>query len=1042
MRGKGTNSRDNTLTRSKSLESVQQEDVTEETVVPSVQPDEQSLKSYDDASERASRISQLLDQEGLTAQLSADNLQQDIEWDQDMVSSVLNVSTVKRAESFRIATHLNRVDSTSAAQARRRRRKYGIYEKRENGEHLKPCGLTNGVDIAALDDGYVTVVHNMSGFHIDQSQDKPLYSNVVLHSGWKNPAVKSKDTNVNTPLPMSQAASVIANDYAKSTDSLDGKPHHNHGCVKTRESCGCPDSTSCRNVSIYDNVPSGPYENVILGSTRHPKYHNNRPVSGSSTGSGGSPVKVVSSTSSSSLICNVCSPQTRRKLPAGSDTKENNEVTDPWIRRTPARSRNRPQPRRIWRQHSVGAADNVIRNGEMIQPKPNKLYRSNSLSSLTESKENLLKECTQKGHHRRTSDTLIFSNRSAFLASNSSRSFHPDRDAQRIIDRLGTPPREIGPKDILKDIETCKEHGRVVMRYATPPRTFSDTSSASYDSTVLVNTYSCDLDEVPHPSHLLRLDSNVSTQSQPPYHPQRHVTSPTSRLRHSSVDFSSPTHITVTQDYDDYGHNISSGEVTPHLQSPTHRLKGRCSRAESFHMAMLSSPPHSSSSSAQSPTISSPTSTLSNDSLMDSLKHAVINLTSKITGRRSSDISPSCTPRTKSASALDQLGVSHDITPSPSTRSPKQRHKDRRHRFVYNLARAYSDRMKNRSGKVMCEKRKHDLPMAKELAGLFHLNKQGGRKIGARMAVNKPIVLGTYTLPRHRPPRPKKSSSLPPSEDVSAQTSTTDTPEERTLPSDFIDSVQVKLEIKHDSGCLEDADIQDDSELDEHINPSEPRPMTLDLGEKGMLTLPSDAFRSIMMPLENTESDTNDEVDSESFYEDRFVHDLEEGLGDGSDVLRDSAVYSDDGAVGGAEGDNMIVKGTIMDTVKLIEEKNRPKPGVEILQVKRKEKAQGIQDILRTLEAAANSPVGRDEVNTTLSAVDSAQLKSVRERTRELVQCATLTRIRQSSCTVIEEKSPSFEEEDDEEDDDMLAAVKRGWVRQVVDQIQSGPNDC
>ena len=61
-------------------------------------------------------------------------------------------------------------------------------------------------------------------------------------------------------------------------------------------------------------------------------------------------------------------------------------------------------------------------------------------------------------------------------------------------------------------------------------------------------------------------------------------------------------------------------------------------------------------------------------------------------------------------------------------------------------------RIKNLKPRHFCDKKteKDTATLARQLAALLKENRQGGNVLGTRMASTKPVVLGTYTLQRHK----------------------------------------------------------------------------------------------------------------------------------------------------------------------------------------------------------------------------------------------------------------------------------------------------
>ena len=272
--------------------------------------------------------------------------------------------------------------------------------------------------------------------------------------------------------------------------------------------------------------------------------------------------------------------------------------------------------------------------------------------------------------------------------------------------------------------------------------------------------------------------------------------------------------------------------------------------------------------------------------------------------------------------------------------------KEKRNRFVYNLARQYSMRIKNSKPRKFCDKKteKDTATIARQLATLLKENRQGGNVLGARMASTKPVVLGTYTLQRHKnrcqpTDRDQINDDSDNEELCSINAEDNDyRGEGNSKDQPFkLRNTDIKVQ-NHDSGCPDIKTSQSD-----HIVP---RSMTIEGATAGTSDhsptpspIPSDAPDTI---------DSSDENSSLYFYERRFLDDLESNFGEEDDVFRDSAVYSDDGAFG-ADAETLGLKLSIRDTVRLIEQRYKAKP-VPKIEVKRKEKAHAIKEIMKCLE--------------------------------------------------------------------------------------------
>ena len=313
----------------------------------------------------------------------------------------------------------------------------------------------------------------------------------------------------------------------------------------------------------------------------------------------------------------------------------------------------------------------------------------------------------------------------------------------------------------------------------------------------------------------------------------------------------------------------------------------------------------------------------------------------------------------------------------------------KKHNMVYNLARTYSNRIKrpNRYYKPQntSDNQVHtlseypadsNLSLATknnpQLASLMKMNQLGSANIGARMASGKVSKDGNYTLPRNGSSRRYVEQ------------------EEHENPSD-----------------AETGRIQGDGAMGDVIKPSESQiidpqtPETEDTDD-AIFSLPSDSDDSSLY-----------------YYEQRLAEALDDDLESGS--FRDSAVYSDDGFLSIPTQDTGTCKISIKDTIQLIEHSLQAKP-VQKIEVKITEKAKCIKDILRSLESQNDE----QSLNAQELFDNKMLLKSIPDRTRELIECATLTRIRQDSLAVTDERTSESE----------LTTLRKGWVKQVVELLQ------
>ena len=338
------------------------------------------------------------------------------------------------------------------------------------------------------------------------------------------------------------------------------------------------------------------------------------------------------------------------------------------------------------------------------------------------------------------------------------------------------------------------------------------------------------------------------------------------------------------------------------------------------------------------------------DNLMHSLRHVVSSLASRVN---------------KPSSRTPQRSPEPDV--DSSTKSKKQN-------FVYQLARTYSNRIKNRPhnyyrqpnlgiSEELSESTRSMITTNPQLTSLIKMNQLGGPTIGARMATVKPpedMTYTGYTLPR------KTKSSKVQSEDSGVESiSTTDT----------------RRELTPDEEC-----------------------------DDAVFSLPSDSDDSLY------------------YYENRLAEALDNETYEATDNLRDSAIYSDDGGPQIQEKNSGRQNISIKETIQMIEQSLQTKPFVKT-EVKITEKARCIKDILKALE----KQTGGSTLEHSEHIEDKAPLKSIPDRTRELIECATLTRIRQETFSV----------GDDKEEEELT--LRKGWVKQVVELLQCdtppAPND-
>ena len=234
---------------------------------------------------------------------------------------------------------------------------------------------------------------------------------------------------------------------------------------------------------------------------------------------------------------------------------------------------------------------------------------------------------------------------------------------------------------------------------------------------------------------------------------------------------------------------------------------------------------------------------LPGDGLVLSLRNAVTNLASRLR----SPVRPPIRPpvrlpvrpparlRTKSTSALDTV-----------EQVPSKERQRKRYRFLSQLAKAYSERSRQR-------------PDASEDQALVSLlQAQGGSALGARMA-EPARPQGTYTL--------RDGAHLP--RDIGPS---------RSCSSSSIDSCAADCAPRpgYDSGCP-------------------PAESPIDMQNLCDQTLQQLGMSKRSLDSSDSECYDSDDADFENFYyESRFLADVEAGLCC-EDVFRDSAIYSDDG---------------------------------------------------------------------------------------------------------------------------------------------------
>ena len=373
------------------------------------------------------------------------------------------------------------------------------------------------------------------------------------------------------------------------------------------------------------------------------------------------------------------------------------------------------------------------------------------------------------------------------------------------------------------------------------------------------------------------------------------------------------------------------------------------------------------------------------DHLMNTFKNVVSSFTHRINRQLSHQ------NHAKSSAQL------HDIY---SNQMPDIELQSKKHSFVYHLARTYSNRIKNRgryykqnsptasdrSVNMVSEYPAEsntgiDTASKPQLANLMKMNQLGSATIGARMAAGKIRMNGSYTLPR------KKKTNVYLEND-----------EELSVPSAEVDYVVTSSYDKSNelSGVVS-AVVPVESSASQLLS------IDSEETDDAIFSLPSDSDDSSLY-----------------YYEQRLAEALDEELEAGS--FRDSAVYSDDGFINfPTEQESGVCKLSIRETIQLIEHRLQAKPAQKI-EVKLSEKAKCMKDILRSLE----SQVDDQTMSSHEILNNKILLKSIPDRTRELIECAALTRIRQDSLAVTGDRTIVSD----------MTTLRKGWVKQVVEILQ------
>lgn len=162
--------------------------------------------------------------------------------------------------------------------------------------------------------------------------------------------------------------------------------------------------------------------------------------------------------------------------------------------------------------------------------------------------------------------------------------------------------------------------------------------------------------------------------------------------------------------------------------------------------------------------------------------------------------------------------------------------------------------------------------------------------------------------------------------------------------------------------------------------------------------------------------------DEESYYENKLLQDLEDGLrtadcddyeeiksdDDNDDTNNDTSndikvIYTPT-----AKPSAHIPRMTIKETLHSIERRSHSRP-VRKVELQLAEKAQGIREILHTLENSNKN--GQESSGLYSMFPNKMPHRTVRDRTRELAVCAAITRVRQNNCNLSSLDSVAVEQD-------------------------------
>ena len=994
-----------------------------------------SCTSYDDSSVRAKSIGKLLDSQGLEA--GSRNGQ--VGWDHNMVSSVLKVASVKRAESFRIATELNRVDSNMFRKRNKKKtrdppdhemkeEKGGEEEKKDKAERSEKRNSVEKMEVDSEDeDGYVNIVFGDGRiqFGVDPDDKESLYSNVIVAP--KNfeeevygDYIKLEKIGVRNLNIKPSKGKIITNQHARSRESvasLEKSSSRNRVHTDTELDIltkeDIREKTRAARERFFSDVTP---VNLAFGSEFHKDVVGIRDDSSLNVNGKTTLEKEKSRMRSQSLHSNVLlrandevdsadydnlSPALRdicKPAECHHDTPQSTGSNSPVLESPLNRKKEGDIVKRLAPTGGALHHDPWIKKAETranklkdsSKPLSKFVQRSNSLSSvedLLEEREKKSKGRIIKGNSQEISESLVFMNKNALVSPKLLRAKHSAYQRRQIM-RYGTPPRD----DLESAAATLADRHKqqAISRLGTPPRCLMDPQTLN-DSVVISNSYSSPESSPYHFKYPYRdiMIRSRSANSSPIRRCDNYDYNRPERPQTFSSDGSSGGR-DMWNELQNYVENSPEASAVPRfplygdLENRPTSVHSNLSAGASYH-SQLSSP-----SFPTSPT----SSTTSNESIVGSLKSAVVNITSKISNWTSrTDLSPTRL-RTKSVNTIQEEIDEEEIRDLKRGK--------RRTKIVYELTHAYNSRVNKDKDKQGSRSLLASSSVARQISAL--LNKQGS-SVGARMANAKPFVLGTYTLQRQRPPRPTKDSKQ--ANDSSSdgnQSSREATPEK------FSEEREPGQRDSTDSGAPEDGASPPISGIYENF---------LKDGFGSVEKLPLDALSTKNFSTSSTcgtEDDASSEK-SDSYYEKRLSQVLEHGL------FRDSAVYSDFD-IDGAE-QTTATHVPVKETVKQLEEKSKPVTP-EKDKLKKTIKSQGILERLKTLEENAKYRKEKSEV------LDDIPVRSVKDRALELVELASSEKCPSTPGSVSDTDAEPAREGVVEE-----VSSRPGWVKEMITKLQT-----